>query len=65
MHLTRTENLIFRKSSYSTTAQECVEVADVTGFNAVRDTRHREHGALFFPAEEWSAFIDAAKRDSL
>ncbi|MFV2198548.1 DUF397 domain-containing protein [Nocardiopsis sp. LOL_012] len=48
------------KSSYSGTSSDCVEVAEgpVTG---VRDTRHRELGALFFGAGEWRSFIDTAK----
>lgn len=49
-------------SSYSVEQGECVEVAEgpVTG---VRDTKHRDLGALFFGAAEWQAFIDTAKDD--
>lgn len=52
----------FHKSSYSGAHGECVEVAEgpVTG---VRDTKHRDLGALFFGADEWQAFIDTAKDD--
>lgn len=44
------------KSSYSAAHGECVEVAKgpVTG---VRDTQHRDRGALFFSADEWRAFL--------
>ena len=52
----------FRKSSYSSTAQECVEVADLPGAAAVRDTQHREAGHLLFPATEWSALLESARR---
>lgn len=54
--------LKFRKSSYSSTAQECVEVADLPGAAAVRDTRYREAGHLLFPAAEWSALLESARR---
>lgn len=59
MHLT--QNLNFRKSSYSTTAQECVEVADVVGASAVRDSTRPELGHLAFPATEWAAFLEDVK----
>ncbi|MEE2038759.1 DUF397 domain-containing protein [Nocardiopsis sp. CT-R113] len=47
-------------ASYSVERGECVEVSEgpVTG---VRDTKHRELGALFFKPEEWQAFLDTAK----
>ncbi|MDA2809543.1 DUF397 domain-containing protein [Nocardiopsis sp. RSe5-2] len=55
----------FRKSSYSQgQSQDCVEVADAPGASAVRDTKHRELGALIFASPEWSAFVDAAKREA-
>ncbi|WP_333563649.1 DUF397 domain-containing protein [Nocardiopsis suaedae] len=53
----------FRTSSHSATESHCVEVADAPGASAVRDTKHRELGALFFGSPEWRAFVDAAKRD--
>ncbi|HLU98348.1 MAG TPA: DUF397 domain-containing protein [Thermobifida alba] len=64
MYLTRSETLLFRKSSYSTTAQECVEVADVPGASAVRDSTQPERGYLAFPGQEWKTFIDNVKRDA-
>ncbi|WP_017573743.1 DUF397 domain-containing protein [Nocardiopsis halotolerans] len=50
----------WHKASYSVEQGECVEVAEgpLTG---VRDTKHRELGALFFASAEWQAFIDSAK----
>ena len=50
--------LHFRKSTYSTShGQDCVEVADVPGMTAVRDTMNRQRGHLEFPSAEWAAFL--------
>ena len=57
-----THELLFRKSTYSGRGDNCVEVADAPGFSAVRDTQHREHGHLVFPAAEWKALLGAAVR---
>jgi len=48
--------LEFRKSSYSKT-NNCVEVADLPGGAAVRDSQHPEAGHLMFPAAEWCALL--------
>ena len=52
----------WHKSTYSSGAHNCVEVAEgpITG---VRDTKHRELGALFFSGDEWESFLNLAKRD--
>ncbi|MCY9784212.1 DUF397 domain-containing protein [Nocardiopsis sp. EMB25] len=49
-------------ASYSVEQGECVEVAEgpITG---LRDTRHRDLGALFFGGNEWQAFLNIAKND--
>ncbi|TDQ53113.1 DUF397 domain-containing protein [Actinorugispora endophytica] len=60
-----TARLAFRKSSYSATRNECVEVADVPGVSVVRDTRNRDKATLLFPSAEWRAFLTAAKNDEL
>ena len=57
-------NLVFRKSSYSGGNGNCVEVADTPGFSAIRDTKHRELGALHFSAAEWRAFLNTAVTDT-
>lgn len=57
-------NRPFRTSSYSTAADNCVEVADWATGAAIRDTKNRDLGALAFSSAEWRAFIDAAKRGS-
>lgn len=49
------------KSSYSGSHGECVEVADLGQESVIRDTKHRELGALFFGTDEWRTFIDVAK----
>ncbi|GAB3695198.1 DUF397 domain-containing protein [Nocardiopsis oceani] len=56
-------DLHFRKSSYSGSGDNCVEVADLLDGAAVRDTQHREAGHLSFPGQEWAALIHAACTD--
>jgi hypothetical protein len=47
----------FRKSSYSTPQEDCVEVAtNVPGTVAVRDSKDPDGPILRFGAAEWSAF---------
>lgn len=58
------EAAVWRTSTY-TQNENCVEVADLPGVSAVRDTKSRELGALVFPAAEWHALIEAAKRGVL
>ncbi|GHD32413.1 hypothetical protein GCM10007147_36010 [Nocardiopsis kunsanensis] len=53
--------LLFRKSSYSANAAECVEVADTDSGAAVRDSKNPEHGHLSFAATEWQAFLGDVK----
>jgi hypothetical protein len=61
---TDSSHLRFRKSSYSSaTGQNCVEVADVSGGSAIRDTQHRELGHLAFPSAEWVALLSTAQGD--
>ena len=55
----------FRKSSHSAAHGDCVEVADWASGAAIRDTKHRDLGALMFPASEWQAFLGAVKRRGL
>ena len=51
----------WRKATYSADQTACVEVADWPTGAAVRDTEHRELGALSFPSGEWGAFLRTAK----
>ncbi|MEU3229756.1 DUF397 domain-containing protein [Nocardiopsis alba] len=54
-------DLEFRKSSYSGTGNNCVEVADTPGASAVRDSQTPEAGHLFFPSSEWAAFVTTSR----
>lgn len=51
------------KSSYSGGDNNCVEVGDLGATTGLRDTQHRELGALFFSAPEWQAFLGTARSD--
>ncbi|MEU3020904.1 DUF397 domain-containing protein [Nocardiopsis sp. NPDC007018] len=53
----------WRKSSYSGRNTNCVEVAESAVGNAMRDTKHRDLGALTFPGPEWRAFLNTAQSD--
>jgi Domain of unknown function (DUF397) len=55
----------FRKSSYSSDQQACVEVAGANGGRWVRDSKYRTHPALHYPAAAWDAFLHAVKADEL
>ncbi|GAB3717605.1 DUF397 domain-containing protein [Nocardiopsis oceani] len=52
--------LEFRKSSYSGSQGNCVEVADSSRGAAVRDTQNRESGHLAFGPAEWAALLATA-----
>jgi hypothetical protein len=48
----------WRKSSYSSNAGNCVEVAgNLPGVVAVRDSKNAAGHALIFTSAEWRAFI--------
>ncbi|MDE3724389.1 DUF397 domain-containing protein [Nocardiopsis sp. N85] len=53
---------LFRKSSHSQ-PQNCVEVADLPGGSAIRDTQNREAGHLMFAQGEWAGLISSVRRD--
>ncbi|MEV6961297.1 DUF397 domain-containing protein [Streptomyces sp. NPDC051207] len=54
----------WRKSSYSgpDDGNECVEIATTPTHVAVRDTKAPARATLTFPAESFTAFLDALKR---
>ncbi|MFB8764512.1 DUF397 domain-containing protein [Nocardiopsis alba] len=63
MSLPQAEALIFRKSSYSGARdQNCVEVADVPGASAVRDSQNPGSGHLTFSSNEWTALLTTTRR---
>lgn len=48
---------VYKKSSRSTAAGNCVEVADLDGrHRAVRDSKNPAGAVLTFTAAEWTAF---------
>ncbi|MGW8377098.1 DUF397 domain-containing protein [Streptomyces sp. ODS28] len=54
----------WRKSSYSSTNGDCVEVADgfaSAGLQPVRDSKDPARGTLLFPAEAWTSFTESLK----
>ncbi|SKA38228.1 protein of unknown function [Marinactinospora thermotolerans DSM 45154] len=57
--------LKFRTSSYSDRSN-CVEVADLPGGTAVRDSKHADESpVLSFTAAEWTALLGAIHADKI
>lgn len=55
----------WRKSSYSATRPDCVEVGQSPDHIGIRDSKNREAGHLTVPRTAWTAFTRAvAKRPS-
>jgi hypothetical protein len=52
----------WRKSSYSGNSGNCVEVTDLDGNVAVRDSKDRDGPVLLFAADVWARFIAETKR---
>lgn len=49
------------KSSRSSGAQNCVEVATGPGWTAVRHSKHQTGPVLVFTNGEWTAFLEGVK----
>lgn len=53
------------KSSYSDAGQACVEIADLDGAVAVRDSKDPDGPALFLPGAAFSSFVTGVRDGSL
>jgi Domain of unknown function (DUF397) len=53
---------MWRKSSYSGSEAECVEVTDTIDVVMVRDTTNRDGETLGFSAAAWATFTGALKQ---
>ena len=51
----------WRKSTYSTNTQNCVELATADGDVLLRDSKHPEAGHLTFARAELAALVAAAR----
>jgi hypothetical protein len=52
----------WRKSSYSNSSSNCVEVGRAGPAVAVRDTKNRDGGALAFSRPSWQEFTRRVKQ---
>ena len=58
------DHVTWHKSSYSNgTGGACVEIADLDGGHAVRDSKNPTGPALTFTAAEWTAFTTGVRAD--
>ncbi|HEV7974547.1 DUF397 domain-containing protein [Amycolatopsis sp.] len=53
---------MWRKSSYSGTQGECVEVSVTSSRVGVRDTKDRDGGTLSLSASAWTALLENQRR---
>ncbi|MFL6122318.1 DUF397 domain-containing protein [Actinophytocola sp.] len=54
---------VWRKSSRSGSANECVEVAFGAGVTALRDSKNPDGGVLILPSSAWHAFQSKTASD--
>lgn len=52
--------IAWRKSSFSA-SDNCLEVAQVSGGVALRDSKNSSRGPLLFTDDEWRAFVRGAR----
>jgi hypothetical protein len=56
--------VVWRKSSYSTGQNDCVEVARDGAMYAIRDSRNPSGSHLAFTAHVWKTFTGSIKNDA-
>ena len=57
--------IIWRKSTYSTATQNCVELADLGSAILMRDSKNPGQDHLAFGRAELAAFVEAARAGEL
>ncbi|MEU7893534.1 DUF397 domain-containing protein [Nonomuraea sp. NPDC049152] len=57
MESTTSEEIVWRKSSFSNISGECVEVARAGQARLVRDSKQPDGAVLVFSLAEWKAFL--------
>lgn len=55
----------WRKSNFSGSEVNCVEVGVLIPGAAVRDSKDRSGPVLAFPTESWTSFVAAVRTDAL
>lgn len=50
-----------RASKCDNSSGNCLEIADLNGATAIRDSKDPDGAVLVYTAGEWAAFLDAAK----
>ena len=59
---TERSSFVWRKAQRSTNNGSCIEVASAVGKIALRDSKDPNGPILVYTPDEWSAFLDGAKK---
>ena len=61
---TNTNPTVWRRASKcDNSSGNCVEVADVGGATAIRDSKNTDGPVLVYTRNEWNAFVDGVKNN--